>query len=217
MHHSSMKRLLFLFIPVLVLLIAFWLIHRKRQVKTPPSIISTISNKKDNQAWLRLKTYIAEGQAYAKSKAFSADYQFLIDMSLPSGKKRFFVYSALTDSVVYAGLVAHGSCRTGFLPAPQFSNVPECGCSSLGKYKVDDSYQGQFGKAYKLRGLDSTNSNAFDRTIVLHAYDCVPDEEVEPYPICNSLGCPMVSYKFLETISEIIDQSSKPILLSVFN
>lgn len=65
--------------------------------------------------------------------------------------------------------------------------------------------------------LDSSNSNAFQRTIVLHAYDCVPDEEVYPQPICNSLGCPMVSYKFLEELTSIIAKSRTPILLWIFN
>jgi hypothetical protein len=138
-------------------------------------------------------------------------------MSLPSGKKRFFIYDMKRDSIVNAGLVAHGSCRTRFLEEATFSNVPECGCSSLGKYKIGYTYDGQFGEAFKLHGLDTSNSNAFKRTIVLHAYDCVPDEETYPQPICNSLGCPMISYKFLNLLSTIIEGSSKPILLWIYN
>lgn len=154
---------------------------------------------------------------FAKRKGYSTRYQFLVDMQIPSGNKRFFVYDALKDSMVHSGLVAHGGCRTKFLQEAEFSNVPECGCSSTGKYKIGYAYQGQFGKAFKLYGLDSTNSNAYKRNVVLHAYDCVPDVETEPYTICNSLGCPMVSYNFLDTLRNYIEASPKPILLWIYN
>lgn len=73
-----------------------------------------------------------------------------------------------------------------------------------------------FGKAYKLHGLDSSNANAFQRLIVLHGYHAVPDEEVHPFPIVNSLGCPMVSYRFLEKLSAIIEEEKKPLLLWMY-
>lgn len=66
--------------------------------------------------------------------------------------------------------------------------MPGSGCTSLGKYKIGGAYQGQFGLAYKLYGLDSTNSNAYQRNVVLHAYDRVPDNEVYK-EICQSSGC----------------------------
>jgi hypothetical protein len=115
-----------------------------------------------------------------------------------------------------SGLAAHGSCNTAFLEQAKFSNAPGCGCSAIGKYKIGYSYKGRFGKAYKLFGLDNTNSKSFDRNIVLHAYKCIPDKEIYPQPVCNSLGCPMVSYEFLETAAAFIDESKKPLLLWIF-
>ena len=94
-----------------------------------------------------------------------------------------------------------------------FSNTPNSLCSSLGKYKIGVKYNGRFGKAYKLHGLENTNNKAYERYIVLHGYDCVPDETLYPEYLCNSEGCPMVSYKFLDTLSGYIDNSKKPILL----
>jgi hypothetical protein len=38
-------------------------------------------------------------------------------------------------------------------------------CSSLGSYGVGQSYNGRFGKAYKLHGLDASNKS-FSRNIV---------------------------------------------------
>lgn len=164
----------------------------------------------------RLRTIAIEAKAFCKQKNLDQQICFLIDMKRPSGKKRFFIYNLQSQAVLDAGLVAHGSCNTRFLRNASFSNVPGCGCSSVGKYKVGIRYKGQFGQAYKLHGLDSTNSNAFSRYVVLHAYDCVPDEEVHPLPICNSLGCPMLSYKFLEKVQGYVSQSKKPVLMWVF-
>jgi hypothetical protein len=152
-------------------------------------------------------------KALARKKGYSTRYGFMIDMNIPSGKNRFFIYDLQKDSILHAGLVAHGSCNQAFRRTPYFYNTPHTGCSSDGIYKVGYRYSGRFGRSYKLYGLDSSNSNAFARNIVLHAYDCVPDAEIYPESLCNSLGCPMVSYRFRDTLSSFIDRSDKPILL----
>jgi hypothetical protein len=71
--------------------------------------------------------------------------------------------------------------------------------------------------AYKLHGQDSTNSNAFKRYVVLHAHECVPAGEVDPYPICQSDGCPTVSPAYLKKLAATIDGSPRPILLWIFD
>ena len=154
---------------------------------------------------------------YAEKKGYSTRYCFLLDMSLQSGLKRFFVYDMTKNIVVSSGLVAHGSCDAMFLKEAKFSNASGSGCTSTGLYKVGHSYYGQYGKAYKLHGLQKSNCNAFRRAVVLHGYSCVPDKESYPKPICNSSGCPMVSLAFLKKLSIIVDKSDKPILLWVYN
>jgi len=153
---------------------------------------------------------------YIQQNGYSTEYCFLIDMRICSGKNRFFVYDIRKNSIILAGLVAHGNCNTHFLELARFSNAPNCGCSSMSKYKVGTSYNGGFGKSYRLYGLDSSNSNAFKRAIVLHGFGPVPDEEIYPRVLCNSFGCPMVSRSFLNKLSEIIDKSEKPILLWIY-
>ena len=39
---------------------------------------------------------------------------------------------------------------------------------------------------------------------------------VHPYPICQSDGCPTVSPNFLKELQPILDKSSKPVLLWIF-
>jgi len=154
---------------------------------------------------------------FATENKYNKEIVFLIDMNIPSGKNRFFVYDLSKDSILKTALVAHGSGNNGFSMNASFSNACESGYSSLGKYKVGYKYNGRFGVAYKLYGLDSSNSNAFKRNVVLHSYDCVPSQETYPYPICNSRGCAMVSPEFMKELSVMIDKNKEPILLWVFN
>jgi L,D-transpeptidase catalytic domain len=158
-----------------------------------------------------------EIKIYAQKNGFSTRYCFLLDMRISSGLKRFFVYDLKQDVIAFSGLVAHGSCDQNFLQVARFSNTPGGGCTSVGIYKVGGAYYGQYGKAYKLYGLENSNSNAFNRSVVLHGYTCVPDEETYPKPICNSAGCPMVSLAFLKQLSSVIDNSGKPVLLSIYD
>jgi len=153
---------------------------------------------------------------YAAKNELSTKICFLIDMSMASGRKRFFVYDLENGSVIYSALVAHGSCNQTFLSRPKFSNSPNCGCSSLGKYKVGELYNGKYGKSFRLYGLDYSNSNSYKRGVVIHGYDCVPDHEIAPMVLCNSEGCPMVSYNFFDKLSRIIRQSDKPIVLWIY-
>jgi len=175
-----------------------------------------ISKFTDNEA-SKINTKAFEVKNFVSKKDFNKKIIFLVDMGLPSGKNRFFIYDLQNDSVIKASLVAHGCGDTQFSFTPKFSNKKESGCTSLGKYRIGKSYSGRFGVAYKLHGLDSTNSNAFNRNIVLHSYSYVPDEETYPYPICNSRGCPMVSPSFLKSLQAVIDKSKEPVLLWIFN
>jgi hypothetical protein len=153
---------------------------------------------------------------YASKNKCSLQYAFILDMRIPSFKKRFFVYDLKKDSLLNSGMVAHGTGSETFRGELVFSNVPDSRCTSLGKYKIGASYKGIFGLSYRLYGLDSTNSNALKRAIVLHGNSCVPDQEYDEFPICFSYGCAMVSTRFLLQLKSYIDKMGKtPILLSV--
>lgn len=151
-----------------------------------------------------------------KNPSYNQKIVILIDMKQNSGKYRFFVYNLDSMKVVSKSLVAHGSgSETGIADSLTFSNVPNSYCTSLGKYKIGAAYVGAFGKSYKLHGLDPTNNKALQRAVVLHRYSCVPDSE-QPYEICNSLGCPMVSENYFLELDKYISGSSKPILMEIY-
>ncbi|MGO4772687.1 murein L,D-transpeptidase catalytic domain-containing protein [Flavobacterium sp. W22_SRS_FK3] len=165
----------------------------------------------------KLKSEITEIRRFlGKSPKYNSDVAFFLDMKIESGKNRFFIYDLKHIKLLDKGLVGHGlGSETGISGKLKFSNVKNSNCSSLGKYAIGGSYYGKFGKAYKLYGLDKTNSNAFDRNIVLHKYYDVPFEEQRD-PICNSQGCPMVNKKFFGVMEKLIDNSKKKIILVMY-
>ncbi len=167
----------------------------------------------------RLKEKVRGLDSYIKSNDFNTDYCFLVDMSIPSGKKRFFVYNLKLGAVEYSALVSHGSgsYKPGCNDLLVFSNMPNSNATSLGRYKIGSAYKGKYGLSYKLFGLDSTNHNAYQRAIVLHSDSYVPEKETYPRHIYESAGCPAVSPVFLAEIGKYIRTSDKPILLWIYN
>jgi hypothetical protein len=169
-----------------------------------------------NNEMLKIKNNRAVLKEYAIKNKCNQDYAFIIDMRIPSYKKRFFVYNLKKDSLISSGFVAHGTGSETFRGELVFSNTPDSRCTSLGKYKISSSYMGMYGFSYRLLGLDSTNNKALQRAIVLHGNSCVPDKEIDEYPICFSYGCPMVSTAFLKLLKGYISKQGKmPILMSI--
>ena len=168
------------------------------------------------ETFQRLKQKAILAKDFTNEHGYNTTHCFLLDMKLPSGKNRFFVYNLIKDSIEITGLVTHGSGSDNGVKDLVFSNIKNSNCTSLGKYKIGNSYPGNFGLAYKLYGLDKTNSNAFDRFVVLHSHACVPNDEVSPLPICVSLGCPTVSPAFLTRLKKCLDESQQPVLLWIY-
>ncbi|WP_095951625.1 murein L,D-transpeptidase catalytic domain-containing protein [Flavobacterium sp. ACN6] len=200
-----MKKVLFICLFIIVPFIAFIIISDQRN-----DDLASADNKRIENQVLEIKKILA------KSSRYNNKIAFFIDMKIPSGKNRFFVYDLKTDKIIDKGLVAHGSgSESGVKGKLQFSNVPNSLSTSLGRYSIGCHYNGKFGKAYKLYGLDSTNNNAFKRDIVFHYYYDVPYKEKDGY-ICNSYGCPMVNKRYFERIAKIIDRSESDILMSIY-
>jgi hypothetical protein len=91
------------------------------------------------EAMSRLKEKAQLAKDYVDENGFDVSYCFMIDMRLPSGKNRFFVYNLLKDSLEAAGLVTHGKGSESESGNLIFSNTPNSNCTSLGKYKIGNS------------------------------------------------------------------------------
>ena len=200
-----MKKVIIICLFALVILVGYFIVSDKNKVDLPAS------------DYKRVETHVADIKKliHANTK-YNDKIAFFIDMKIPSGKNRFFVYDLKADKIIDKGLVAHGSgSETGKEGKLRFSNIPNSLSTSLGRYYIGNHYYGKFGKAYRLYGLDETNNNAFKRDIVFHYYYDVPYEEKDGY-ICNSHGCPMVNKKYFERIARLIDGSKSDILMSIY-
>lgn len=164
----------------------------------------------------RFNYQVGAVKAMISSGSYNSKIAFLVDMRIKSGKNRFFVYNLENNTIIDQGLVANGAgSETAVKGELKFSNEPNSKSTSLGRYAIGKSYRGIFGKAYLLKGLDQTNSNAAKRTIVLHSYSAVPEKE-QDYYISLSQGCPMVSEVFFKRLEKVIDGSKSNIILNIY-
>lgn len=185
-----------------------------------PLILScseSISTPKSEKSYAKTHD---EARKFCKANKFNEDYYFLIDLSLHSGRNRFFIYDFKNDSVTHSKLVTHGSCDVfENNPTPynqaKFSNKDNSHCSSIGKYKLGKRDYSSWGIKIKywMHGLEASNSNAVNRVVVLHSWDAVPDREVYPNYTPLSWGCPAVSDEFMKLLDEKLKKTSKPVLL----
>jgi hypothetical protein len=78
---------------------------------------------------------------FCRQKGYNSRYCILIDMSLPSGVKRFMVWDFRKNNILISGLVSHG-CGNGpwsgiwSKDKPAFSNLDGSHCTAPGKYAM---------------------------------------------------------------------------------
>jgi hypothetical protein len=164
-----------------------------------------------------------EALKFCVSKNLSTDFCILIDMSLHSGIKRFFVWDFKTKSIVKKYLVGHG-CGANPWSAdsskdnPEFSNEDGSHLSSLGKYKLEGRGYSEWGinVKYLMHGLEETNINALKRFIVFHSWDQMSDDEVFPKGSPEGWGCPTVSNNAMKEIDPMIQKTGRPVLMWIY-
>lgn len=98
----------------------------------------------------------------------------------------------MTTGTVASHLTAHGRgsdpAHTGWLKS--FSNDIGSNASSDGAYVTGVQYDGKYGRAIRLAGLDARNSNAEARAIVIHQAWYVSDAMLAKYgKLGRSEGC----------------------------
>lgn len=206
-----MRRIIIALIFTGTLLLSFKISSKSLRNKTAE--ISELTNLTEEKL-LKQVTIIKE--LVRTNPNYNNEIAFFVDMEIMSGKNRFFIYDLKNNKIIDQGLVAHGfGSRTDPNGKLKFSNENNSLCTSLGKYSVGNSYHGQYGKAYKLYGLDATNSNAELRNIVLHKNVKMPYEEQDK-PIGYSFGCPMVNDIYYSRIEKLLDNSKKNIVLDIY-
>lgn len=134
----------------------------------------------------------------------------IIDFSMPSTKKRFFILDLGRRRVELNDYVAHGKYN-GWNYATKFSNVPNSNMSSIGFAVTEETtYVGAHGESLRLHGKEKDfNHNMYERAIVIHAADYVSKEFIDTaYPenprLGRSFGCPAVSNDAITTTLDML-------------
>ena len=203
----------FLFVTLIITLVCFVCIAKCFYKNDIPPVVKTYSD---------YNNYHQEAIKYCKSKKLDTSFYFLIDLSIHSGSKRFYLCDFSKQKFTDKYIVSHG-CGSSFWSwdlsktNAKISNENDSHCSSIGKYIIGKRGLSQWGIKinYLLHGMDSSNSNALKRNIVLHSWNAVSEKETFPDGTPEGWGCPAVSNESLKRISAKIDTSKKPILLWV--
>jgi hypothetical protein len=154
-------------------------------------------------------------KTWLKRNGYSTSLVMMADMSLSMDLKRLYIIQPDSHKVLYSCIMAHGKGKGSRIDSVVFSNVVGSLCTSEGRYKLGDSMHGEYGKGYRLHGLEATNNNAYKRLVVFHYYEPQTSEEHSD-PLIYSSGCPMLARVDFDVCDKLIRKETKPILLSIY-
>lgn len=139
-----------------------------------------------------------------RSRIANKRFVTVIDMRRHSSQKRMWIVDMVTGAV-RSYYVAHGkgsdADADGY--ATKFSNVEGSLATSVGFYLTGTKYSGKNGVSMYLHGLEKTNSNAYERAIVMHGASYV-----NPGSVGRSWGCPAVPTKDISTLIPMLQKGS---------
>lgn len=194
---------------------------KEKRVPVTNSVVK--EQQKTKPDFSKIEAKAGEALKFCVAKKFSTDFCILIDMSIHSGVKRFFVWDFKKKSVIREYLVGHGCGSNpwsfdGSKDRPEFSNEDGSHLSSLGKYKLEGRGHSEWGinVKYLMHGLEETNSNALKRYIVFHSWDQMSDDEVFPRGSPEGWGCPTVSNNAMREIDPMLQKTRKPVLMWMY-
>ena len=170
---------------------------------------------------MSLRSRVAERvcmlRAFCRAKGYNSRIAVLIDMSRHSGRNRLVVWDFEREKVIMCSPVSHGSgsrlshVRSAYA---NFSNEDGSHLSSLGRALIAERYEGRYGVAYRLDGLEASNSNLRSRCVVLHGWEHTTSFPIWPMPTVGSFGCPVLSRRRMAQLDEILKNESRVVLLS---
>ncbi len=204
-----MKKKYIIFLAVLLLIVCIPFAPPIYNMYTKP----LYKNYVDAKAWYGKVDCedLSQVRDYCDKRGYSTDYYILVDFSIPSGKKRFFIYDLQQGKRVMSSYCMHGSGKGNTDAKPKFSNEIGSGCSSLGRFVMVGKCS-KFKNSIRLRGLDNTNYSAETRGILIHSARKVArfSGEREYIPIgSESRGCFTVSRDCVTKVMEIYRGASK--------
>ena len=143
------------------------------------------------------------------SSSEKGNFLAIVDFSISSTEKRFYLISMKDTTLVHIDYVSHGK-HSGDVFANSFSNQERSLKTSLGFYKVSESYFGCHGLSLRLDGLDQGyNDNARTRAIVMHAAAYAEPLMIKELGrLGKSFGCPALPQNGFSFIANHIEANA---------
>jgi hypothetical protein len=152
---------------------------------------------------------------WLQRRGYSLRIILLADLNLPMNAYRLFLVDLEKKKVLHRSVMAHGSGRGSTIEDAVCSNEPGSNCSSLGRYRFGENYNGRWGNSFRLHGLDPGNSKALQRAIVFHYYEHMTDDP-ETGSLYYSQGCPMVPKRTYRLVKSAIEKEPLPVVLWMY-
>ena len=155
---------------------------------------------------------------YCRREGYNTRVALFVDLSRHSGRRRFVAWDMVRMVSIFTCPVSHGSgsemshVRSAYA---RFSNEDGSHLSSLGRAVVAERYEGRYGVAYRLDGLEATNSNLRSRYVVLHGWEHTTSYPIWPRATVGSFGCPVLSRRMMARVDELL-QREKGVIIEVF-
>lgn len=152
---------------------------------------------------------------FCRERGYNCNVVLLWDLSLHSGRRRFVVWNVAKGRAEHCFVCSHGSgsaknrVRSAYA---ECSNAEGSHLSSEGRALVAERYEGRYGVAYRMDGLDESNSALRERCIVLHGWQYTTSFPIYPLPTAGSWGCPVLSRKAMRIVDEILQREQKVVL-----
>ena len=168
---------------------------------------------------MSLLKHIRERKCMLRAWCYRHDYNtqiaIFVDLSLHSGRNRFVVWDFEKECPLLICPVSHGSGspkphkRTAYA---KVSNTDGSHLSSVGRALIAVRYEGRYGVAYRLDGLDASNSNLRSRCVVLHGWERTTTFPIWPIATVGSFGCPVLSRKMMRRVDELLQNEDRVVI-----
>lgn len=155
---------------------------------------------------------------FCSREGYNTRVALFVDLSRHSGRRRFVAWDMERNVPIFTCPVSHGSgaershVRSAYAA---LSNEDGSHLSSLGRALVAERYEGRYGVAYRLDGLDETNSNLRTRCVVLHGWEHTTSFPIFPFATVGSFGCPVLSRKMMRRVDELL-QKEMGVVIEIF-
>ena len=155
---------------------------------------------------------------YCRKCGYNCQVALFVDLSRHSGRCRFVVWDFEARRPLLMCPVSHGSgARESHVRSAyaRLSNEDGSHLSSVGRALVAERYEGRYGVAYRLDGLDATNSNLRSRCVVLHGWEHTTSLPIWPFVTVGSFGCPVLSHHNMRRVDELL-RNTRNVIIDIF-